>query len=77
MDEEKALAGGAVLRRARPGDEDGILACIRALAEYEQEPDAVQTTADDLRLSLFAESPRSSRTSLSGTGSWWRSPSGS
>ncbi len=57
MDEEKVLAGGAVLRRARPGDEDGILACIRALAEYEKEPDAVQTTADDLRLSLFGESP--------------------
>jgi GNAT superfamily N-acetyltransferase len=56
MNEERALPGGAVLRRARPGDEDGILACIRALAEYEKEPDAVQTTADDLRLSLFAAS---------------------
>jgi len=45
------------LRRARPGDEDGILDCIRGLAEYENEPDAVQTTADDLRRVLFAAAP--------------------
>ena len=57
MNEERALPGGAVLRRARPGDEDGILACIRALAAYEKEPDAVQTTADELRVTLFSESP--------------------
>jgi GNAT superfamily N-acetyltransferase len=46
-----------VLRRARPGDEDGILDCIRGLAEYEKEPDAVQTTADDLRRVLFGPTP--------------------
>jgi GNAT superfamily N-acetyltransferase len=57
MDEEQQLSGGALLRRARPGDETGILACIRALAEYEKEPDAVQTTAGDLRQALFASSP--------------------
>ncbi len=57
MDEEQRLTGGAVLRQARPGDEAGIVECIRALAEYEQEPDAVQTTADDLRQALFASSP--------------------
>jgi GNAT superfamily N-acetyltransferase len=57
MDEEQRLAGGAVLRRARIGDEDGILECIRALAAYEKEPDAVQTTADGLRQSLFGPSP--------------------
>jgi GNAT superfamily N-acetyltransferase len=57
MDEERQLAGGAVLRRARPGDEAGIVACIRALAEYEKEPDAVQTTAEDLSQTLFASSP--------------------
>jgi GNAT superfamily N-acetyltransferase len=57
MDEEQQLPGGAVLRRARPGDETGILACIHALAEYEKEPDAVQTTAGDLRQALFASSP--------------------
>ena len=57
MDGEQQLAGGAVLRRARPGDEAGIVECIRALAEYEREPDAVQTTAGDLRQALFASSP--------------------
>jgi GNAT superfamily N-acetyltransferase len=57
MDEEQQLAGGAVLRRARPGDEDGILDCIRALAAYEKEPDAVETTADGLRQTLFGPSP--------------------
>jgi GNAT superfamily N-acetyltransferase len=57
MDEEQQLAGGAVLRPARPGDEDGILACIRALAAYEQEPDAVDATADGLRETLFGPSP--------------------
>ncbi len=57
MDEEQQLAGGAVLRRARPGDEAGIVECIRALAAYEKEPDAVRTTADDLRQALFASFP--------------------
>ena len=41
MDEQRPLSGGAVLRRARRGDEDGILECIRGLAEYEKEPNAV------------------------------------
>ena len=54
--ESRSLAGGAVLRRASPGDEDGILDCVRGLAEYENEPDAVQTTAQDLR-----QGPRLSR----------------
>src|SRR3984885_15906700 len=48
MDEEQRLGGGA---------EDGILECIRALAAYEKEPDAVQTTAEGLRQSLFGPSP--------------------
>jgi GNAT superfamily N-acetyltransferase len=51
------LSGGAVPRQARPGDEDGILDCIRRLAEYEKEPDAVRTTAGDLRQTLFGPSP--------------------
>lgn len=51
------LGDGAVLRWARPGDEDGILDCIRQLAEYEKEPDAVETTVEDLRRALFGESP--------------------
>lgn len=57
MAEERKLAGGAVLRRARPGDEDGILECIRALAVYEKEPDAVETTAAGLRDTLFGAAP--------------------
>lgn len=51
------LSGGAVLRPARPGDEPGILACIRELAEYEREPDAVETTEADLTAALFGEHP--------------------
>jgi GNAT superfamily N-acetyltransferase len=57
VDEERTLAGGAVLRRARPGDEDGILECIHALATYEREPDTVETTAADLRATLFGAAP--------------------
>jgi GNAT superfamily N-acetyltransferase len=56
-DETRQLTDGATLRRARPGDEDGILACIQALADYEKEPDAVEATAGDLRESLFGPSP--------------------
>ena len=51
------LAGGAVLREARPGDEVGILACITELAVYEREPDAVKTTPAMLHDSLFGPSP--------------------
>jgi GNAT superfamily N-acetyltransferase len=51
------LDGGALLRPARPGDEPGILACIRELAEYEREPDAVDTTEADLTSALFGETP--------------------
>jgi GNAT superfamily N-acetyltransferase len=35
VDEQRQLNGGAALRRARRGDEDGILDCIRRLAEHE------------------------------------------
>ena len=55
--ESRSLAGGAALRPARPGDEDGILDCVRGLAQYENEPDAVQTTAEDLRRVLFGAAP--------------------
>jgi GNAT superfamily N-acetyltransferase len=51
------LAGGAVLREARPGDERGILDCIRMLAEYEHEPDGVKTTEAMLRETLFGSHP--------------------
>ncbi len=48
----------ATIRPARPGDEADILRLVRALAEYEREPDAVEATVDDLRAHLFAEVPR-------------------
>jgi len=51
------LADGAILREARPGDEHGIFACIRALAEYEREPDAVTGTAQMLADTLFGADP--------------------
>jgi GNAT superfamily N-acetyltransferase len=54
----RTLAGGAVLREARPGDEPGILACIRALAVYEREPDAVENTVEALEDALFGDEPR-------------------
>ncbi|GAA4173176.1 GNAT family N-acetyltransferase [Gryllotalpicola koreensis] len=49
--------GSAVLRRAQPGDEVGILACIQALADYEHEPDAVKNTPKALAATLFGENP--------------------
>jgi GNAT superfamily N-acetyltransferase len=57
VDEHTKLPGDAVLRPARPGDEDGILDCIRALAAYEREPDAVHTKSADLRRTLFGSAP--------------------
>ncbi|MDU0365598.1 GNAT family N-acetyltransferase [Microbacterium sp. KSW4-17] len=53
-----AFPDDAVLRRARPGDEDGILACIQALADYEKEPDAVENTAAMITATLFGDEPR-------------------
>lgn len=53
-----SLTDGAELRRARPGDEPGILACIQALADYEREPDAVDNTVDMLTATLFGDDPR-------------------
>ncbi|ALJ19427.1 GCN5 family acetyltransferase [Microbacterium sp. No. 7] len=47
-----------MLRPARPGDEPGILACIRALAVYEREPDAVENTEQMLTAALFGDDPR-------------------
>jgi len=52
------LRDGAVLRPARRGDEEGILACIQALADYEREPDAVDNTAAMLTDTLFGGDPR-------------------
>jgi len=55
---DATLPDGAVLRPARPGDDTGILALIRALAVYEREPDAVENTADALAASLFGPDPK-------------------
>ena len=52
------LSHDATLRPARPGDEAGILACITALAVYEREPDAVETTESTLTATLFGPDPR-------------------
>jgi len=54
----RTLAGGAILREARSGDEPGILSCIRALAVYEREPDAVENTEAALERALFGDQPR-------------------
>lgn len=54
----RTLTDGAILRRARPGDEPGILACIHALAVYEREPDAVENTVEALTTTLFGAEPR-------------------
>jgi len=48
----------AILREARPGDEQGILDCITALAVYEREPDAVDNTVDALTATLFGPEPK-------------------
>lgn len=48
----------ATIRPARPGDEPDILRLIRALADYEREPDAVEATAEGLAAHLFADVPR-------------------
>ncbi|NYE19424.1 GNAT family N-acetyltransferase [Microbacterium immunditiarum] len=53
----KTLPDGAILREARSGDEAGVLACIRGLAEYEREPDAVENTVEALTRTLFGETP--------------------
>ncbi|MDJ1114849.1 GNAT family N-acetyltransferase [Microbacterium dauci] len=49
---------GAVLRAAALGDEEGILAAIRALAEYEREPHAVENTAAEIAARLFGDHPQ-------------------
>ncbi|MDQ1128558.1 GNAT family N-acetyltransferase [Microbacterium sp. SORGH_AS_0888] len=54
----RTLSDGGILRRARAGDESGILACIQALADYEREPDAVENTVGLLTQTLFGPDPR-------------------
>ncbi|WP_436702360.1 N-acetyltransferase family protein [Nocardioides sp. BYT-33-1] len=47
----------AGVRPATPEDVPDVLRLIRALATYEREPDAVETTEDDLRRWVFGEDP--------------------
>lgn len=58
MSAARDLGDGAVLRPAAPGDIDGILALIHALAVYEREPDAVENTPEMLAETLFGADPR-------------------
>ncbi len=46
-----------MIREARPGDETAILRLVRALAEYEREPDAVVADEASLSAALFADRP--------------------
>jgi GNAT superfamily N-acetyltransferase len=47
-----------IVRKAVPGDEAAILRCIKALATYEREPDAVKATEQSLRETLFGDRPQ-------------------
>lgn len=55
------LEPGAALpegvRTARPEDVPDVLRLIRALADYEREPDAVETTEADLHRWVFGDDP--------------------
>ena len=57
MSEHTILPDGATLRRAEPRDLAEIIQRIRDLAEYEREPDAVETTVEDLDVALFGPNP--------------------
>lgn len=46
-----------MIRPAVPADVGDLLRLIRALAEFEQEPDAVTTSHDDLESALFGPDP--------------------
>lgn len=52
-----APAPPGIVRRATVADVAAILALIRDLAAYEREPDAVETTVDMLRATLFGPTP--------------------
>jgi GNAT superfamily N-acetyltransferase len=51
------LGSIGVIRRARLDDLTPILELVRALAEYERDPDAARASEDDLRRALFGEHP--------------------
>lgn len=45
------------IRAAEPRDVPDVLRLVRALAEYEREPDAVETTEEDLHRWVFGDDP--------------------
>lgn len=47
-----------MIREARPDDTGDLLRLVRALADYEREPDAVEATEDSLARALFGPDPR-------------------
>jgi len=46
-----------MIRPAEPGDVAAVLGLVKALAEYEREPDAVRMTEPDLAAALFGPAP--------------------
>ncbi len=55
-----------MIRSARPDDVPVLLDLVRALAEYEREPDAVETSEDDLHRALFVDGTCSAHVALRG-----------
>jgi len=49
--------GAPVIRPARDGDVDVLVAMVRELAAYEREPESARMGADQLRRALFGPSP--------------------
>jgi GNAT superfamily N-acetyltransferase len=47
-----------IIREARPGDTGDLLRLIRALADYEREPEAVEATEEALAAALFCPNPK-------------------
>lgn len=56
-DLDTLAAMSVTIREARPDDAPTIYRFIRALADYEREPDAVEVTPEILRTQMTAESP--------------------
>jgi GNAT superfamily N-acetyltransferase len=49
------------IREARPSDVPAIVALVRALAEYEKEPDAVEATEEHFAAALFPDDANAAR----------------
>lgn len=49
---------GVTIRPARPDDAAALLGLVRELADFEQAPEQVVTTEEDLVAALFCEQPR-------------------